>query len=160
MAGLAPRQVRGFWHVCPNFVVELKSDHDRLRAVRTKILEWIENGVELGWLIDPDRRAVEVFRADGTVEILVGVDHIAGEGPVGGFVLDLVPFGCRPPSAATCPMRIGKTSHWACEQLGEIITALALPLLAPECCAPECCAPECWTRNPEQRAVTLSCPAP
>ncbi len=96
---VSAREMGRFWHVCPNFVVELKSDHDRLRAVRAKMREWIENGVELGWLIDPDRRAVEVFRAEAPPEILLGIDTIAGEGPVEGFVLDLKPVW-EPPSVA------------------------------------------------------------
>jgi Uma2 family endonuclease len=53
--------------------------------------EWIANGAQLAWLIDPSRRAVEIFRPDRESEIREDVTQIEGEGPVAGFVLDLSP---------------------------------------------------------------------
>jgi Uma2 family endonuclease len=86
---LPPGMIDRYWHVCPNFVIELRSSTDRIAALRDKMAEWIENGAELGWLIDPANRTVEIFRADGSGEILRNPGSIAGEGPVAGFVLDL-----------------------------------------------------------------------
>jgi Uma2 family endonuclease len=77
------------WLLCPEFVVEVRSESDRLPAVRRKMREWIENGAELGWLVDPHRRAVEVFCPRADMRVFVGVDRIAGEGPVEGFTLEL-----------------------------------------------------------------------
>jgi Uma2 family endonuclease len=51
--------------------------------------EWIENGAELGWLIDPRTQTVTVYRPDQAPEVRTGVMAVAGEGPVEGFVLDL-----------------------------------------------------------------------
>ena len=51
--------------------------------------EWIENGAQLGWLIDADRRTIYVYRPEREPEEQVDVDKIAGEGPVEGFVLEL-----------------------------------------------------------------------
>lgn len=51
--------------------------------------EYLTNGAQLGWLIDPDNRSVTIYRPDGQVEVRTGIDSIAGEGPVAGFVLDL-----------------------------------------------------------------------
>jgi Uma2 family endonuclease len=51
--------------------------------------EWLANGTQLAWLIDPDRRSVATYRPGGQVETLTNIDSIAGEGPVAGFVLDL-----------------------------------------------------------------------
>jgi Uma2 family endonuclease len=51
--------------------------------------EYVANGAQLGWLIDPDERSVTVYRPDGQVETRTGVDSISGEGPVAGFTLDL-----------------------------------------------------------------------
>jgi Uma2 family endonuclease len=51
--------------------------------------EWIDNGAQLAWLIDPERHAVEIFRPGLEPEILTGVDSVAGEGPVAGFTLSL-----------------------------------------------------------------------
>ncbi|MEP6717473.1 MAG: Uma2 family endonuclease [Terriglobia bacterium] len=44
----------------PHFVVELRSPDDRLSRLRPKMREWVENGARLAWLIDPERRAVEI----------------------------------------------------------------------------------------------------
>jgi Uma2 family endonuclease len=81
----------GYWHLCPAFMIELRSHSDRMPVLRAKMQEYIANGAELGWMIDPDTRTVEVYRPDREPESLVGVDSIAGEGPVEGFVLDLRP---------------------------------------------------------------------
>ena len=51
--------------------------------------EWIANGTQLGWLINPDTRTVEVYRSGREPEVLTAVDSVRGEGPVDGFVLDL-----------------------------------------------------------------------
>jgi Uma2 family endonuclease len=51
--------------------------------------EWMENGASLGWLIDPDARTVHIYRPGQDAEELVNVDHVAGEGPVEGFRLEL-----------------------------------------------------------------------
>jgi Uma2 family endonuclease len=79
----------GFWHLCPAFVIELRSQSDRLPVLREKMREYLENGAELGWLIDPETRTVEVYRPNRDPEVMTGVDSVTGEGPVDGFVLDL-----------------------------------------------------------------------
>lgn len=51
--------------------------------------EWIDNGAQLGWLIDPERRTVEIYRQGRDPEVRSGIERIAGEGPVDGFELEL-----------------------------------------------------------------------
>jgi hypothetical protein len=51
--------------------------------------EWIDNGAQLAWLIEPERAAVEIYRLGQAPASRVGIESIAGEGPVEGFVLDL-----------------------------------------------------------------------
>ena len=75
--------------LCPEFVVELLSPSDRVRKTHAKMLEWIENGAELGWMVNPRNRSVTVYRPGREPEVLTGIREIAGEGPVAGFVLDL-----------------------------------------------------------------------
>jgi Uma2 family endonuclease len=86
---LTKQQKRRFVQLCPDFVVELRSLSDRLPALKAKMEEWIENGAQLGWLIDADLRAVCVYRPGRRAEELQGIDHIVGEGPVDGFRLEL-----------------------------------------------------------------------
>jgi Uma2 family endonuclease len=78
-----------FWHFCPDFVIELKSTTDRPRILREKMREYLANGAQLGWLIDPEQRSVTIYRPNSQTEVRTGIDSIAGEGPVAGFVLDL-----------------------------------------------------------------------
>jgi Uma2 family endonuclease len=75
--------------MCPEFVIELRSDTDSLKSIREKMASWIGYGVELGWLVDPSRKAVEVYRPGREPEVLEGGSAVEGEGPVAGFVLEL-----------------------------------------------------------------------
>ena len=51
--------------------------------------EWMDNGAQLGWLIDPEDRNVLIYRPGKNAEMLVAPATLTGEGPVAGFVLDL-----------------------------------------------------------------------
>jgi Uma2 family endonuclease len=84
-----PENLEGYWHLSPDFVIELRSDSDRLATLRAKMGEWMDNGTKLAWLIDPDRRAVEIYRPGHEPEIFENIDKIIGEFPVAGFELDL-----------------------------------------------------------------------
>ncbi len=83
------RGISGYWHLCPDFVIELRSEWDRMRVLREKMNEWLSNGAQLAWLIDPEARTVEIHRPGSEVEIRTDASSIAGEGPVEGFVLEL-----------------------------------------------------------------------
>ncbi len=88
---LDPAAFSRYWPVCPDFVIELRSQTDRIRVLRDKMDEWLANGARLAWLIDSETRTVEVYRPGVEAESLVGVSLVRGEGPVEGFVLDLAP---------------------------------------------------------------------
>ena len=90
IAQLGTNKRNSFWHLCPDFVIEVRSNSDRLKPLQAKMAEYLTQGAQLGWLIDPENRSVEIYRADGAVEKRSGIDTIDGEGPVSGFVLDLV----------------------------------------------------------------------
>ncbi len=89
---LDPASLNGFWHLCPDFAIELRSTSDRLAKLRAKMQEYIDNGTKLGWLIDPQRRVVEIYRPGTNPEIRANIDSIAAEAPLEGFVLDLRPI--------------------------------------------------------------------
>lgn len=84
---LTKDEKRKFLRLSPDFVVELMSPSDGLSRLKAKMDEWIENGVQLGWLLDPDRRAVYIYRPGCPTEQLVDPKELAGEGPVAGFVM-------------------------------------------------------------------------
>ena len=75
--------------IVPEFVIELRSAADRLPDARTKMEQWMSYGVELGWLIDPARKVVEIYRPGKAVEQQEGHSAVYGDGPVAGFVLEL-----------------------------------------------------------------------
>jgi Uma2 family endonuclease len=79
-----------FAHVCPDFIVEVRSESDKLKELKEKMTEWINNGVRLGWLIDPQTQISYIYRADGSIDILRGFDRkLSGEDVLKGFELDL-----------------------------------------------------------------------
>ncbi len=87
--GLDPAVFSRYWPACPDFVIELRSQSDRIRALREKMAEWLANGAQLAWLIDPEARKVEIYRPGLQAEMLDGASLVTGEGPVKGFVLNL-----------------------------------------------------------------------
>ena len=89
LANFTEEDLRRFLHLCPDFVLELTCPSDPLHTQRSKMQEWIDNGAELGWLIDADNRTIYVYRPGREPEEFVNVDHIDGEGPVEGFRLEL-----------------------------------------------------------------------
>jgi Uma2 family endonuclease len=81
-----------FLPLAPDFVVELRSQSDTLGPLQTKMREYIENGVRLGWLIDPKNQRVEIYRPEQEVEVLESPGSLSGEELLPGFRLDLSPL--------------------------------------------------------------------
>jgi Uma2 family endonuclease len=86
---LPPEQREPFPAICPDFVAEIRSDSDRLPDLRKKMKEYLANGARLGWLIDPLRRTVEIYRPGKEAETLKRPKTLSGEDVLPGFVLDL-----------------------------------------------------------------------
>ena len=78
-----------FPRVIPDFVIELRSDTDRLPKLREKMEEYRAAGVRLGWLIDPQNQRVEIYRLERETEILQSPTQLSGEDILPGFTLDL-----------------------------------------------------------------------
>jgi Uma2 family endonuclease len=88
LAALKPDPTK-FLPIAPDFVVELRSETDNLEKLRQKMQEYINNGVRLGWLIDPKNQRVEIYRINKDVEILHAPTSLSGEDVLPGFSLDL-----------------------------------------------------------------------
>jgi Uma2 family endonuclease len=86
---LTPEQRKGFVPLCPDFVVELRSESDSLRDLHAKMQEYMDNGAQLGWLIDPKNKQVKIYRAGQSVEVLDNPSTLSGEAVLPGFVLTL-----------------------------------------------------------------------
>jgi Uma2 family endonuclease len=94
---LTAEQRNKFAPICPDFVVELRSETDRLKKLRDKMEEYIENGAELGLLIDPIQRKVHIYRRDKSPEILDNPQSVDCGPTLPGFVLDLLDVWPREP---------------------------------------------------------------
>jgi Uma2 family endonuclease len=82
-------QRKRFAPICPDFVVELRSENDRLSTLQEKMQEYIDNGAALGWLIDPTEQRVYVYRPNESIEVLEQPVLLRGTPVLPGFVLDL-----------------------------------------------------------------------
>jgi Uma2 family endonuclease len=90
-AALSAGERKSFARFVPDFVIEIKSDTDDLRALKQKMPEtWIANGVRLAWLIDVAAEKTYIYRANGSVEVVEGFDKkLSGEDVLPGFEFDL-----------------------------------------------------------------------
>lgn len=86
---LTPEERKVFPPICPDFVVELRSPSDSLKAAQDKMQEYINNGARLGWLINPKDQQVEIYRLCLEKEVLLAPTSLSGEQLLPGFVLNL-----------------------------------------------------------------------
>lgn len=86
---LTDEQKASFAPICPDFVIELCSSSDRLNDLQEKLLEYLSNGILLGWLIDRKNRRVYIYRPNQDVEILDNPETVEGDPELPGFVLQM-----------------------------------------------------------------------
>ena len=86
---LSEKEQEQFPPLCPDFIVELRSPSDSLRALQSKMQEYMKNGAQLGWLIDPIERKVHIYRPKSAVEVLDDPRTISGDPLLRGFVLEV-----------------------------------------------------------------------
>ena len=78
-----------YCEIVPDFVIEIRSKTDSLTKLQAKMEEYIENGVQLGWLIDRVNRRAFVYRADGSITQYRENARLEGEDIIPGFTLAL-----------------------------------------------------------------------
>jgi Uma2 family endonuclease len=86
---LTPEQRRKFPPIAPDFVIELRSATDDLEMLQAKMQEYLDNGVRLGWLVNPQAQQVEIYRSQQPVEVQNLPVTLSGEAVLSGFVLQL-----------------------------------------------------------------------
>ena len=79
----------GFWRLCPDFVVEIRSPSDRLPDQLDKLEFWLEQGARLGWLIDPFDDIVHIYRPGREPEQLARPETLSGEDVLPGLTVNL-----------------------------------------------------------------------
>lgn len=86
---LSAEQKRKFLPLVPDFLVELRSPSDRPERLAAKMDEYRQQGVRLGWLIDPEERRISVYRPDQPVAVLEDPAELTGDPELPGLVLRL-----------------------------------------------------------------------
>ncbi len=79
----------GYPALAPDLVVEILSSGDRPGDVLGKVADWLSAGTRLVWVIDPERRLVRIYRADGADEIVTREQALNGADVVPGFACQL-----------------------------------------------------------------------
>ncbi|WP_413174610.1 Uma2 family endonuclease [Anabaena azotica] len=86
---LTPEERRKFPPIAPDFVIELRSATDNLENLHSKIQEYMDAGVKLAWLINPQQQQVEIYRLGKNVELRNLPTELLGEEILPGFILSL-----------------------------------------------------------------------
>jgi Uma2 family endonuclease len=84
---LTDAQQSSFAPVCPDFVIELRSPSDKLPPAGAKMEQWIANGAQVAWLIDPEEKSLTIYRPSQQPDILTHPTSVQGTGPIAGFEL-------------------------------------------------------------------------
>jgi Uma2 family endonuclease len=84
-----PAPEPGFAEFVPDLVVEVVSPSDRASEVATKVAMWIDAGVRLVWVVDPQARLAAVHHPDGLVTVLREDGVLDGEDVLPGFRMPL-----------------------------------------------------------------------
>lgn len=86
---LTLQQQEKFPPICPDFVIELRSKTDSLKPLQEKMQEYLESGLKLGWLINPQQQQAEIYRPNQAAEILSLPATLSGENVLPEFILNL-----------------------------------------------------------------------
>lgn len=89
---LTLEQRRKFPPIAPDFVIELRSSTDSLKTLQTKMQEYLESGVRLGWLFNPKDQQVEIYQLGKAKETYSLPTTLSGEDVLPGFTLRVSSF--------------------------------------------------------------------
>lgn len=86
---------QGFLEVAPELVVEIMSPSDRWQDIRQKIEEYFAIGVQWVWIVEPENRAVLIYRSITEIQKLGENDTLVGDGTFRGFTLSVATLFTR-----------------------------------------------------------------
>ena len=89
---LTQEQRKKFLPLCPDFAIEILLETDDLKDTQEKMQEYLDQGLRLGWLINPQAKQVEIYRHNQAVEVLRSPLSLFGEDVLPGFELNLPPI--------------------------------------------------------------------
>ncbi len=83
----------------PLLAVEIRSDSNTRTELREKARRYLAQGTQMVWLVYPETRALELYRADGSTQTLSGADVIEGGATLPGFRVNVSEIFPQPPRA-------------------------------------------------------------
>lgn len=86
---LAEASPNNYLDVAPELVVEVLSASNTAQEMRDKVAEYFSIGVERVWVVDSERRTVQIYRSPDAPRTLGEGDVLEGEGALEGFSLPL-----------------------------------------------------------------------
>jgi Uma2 family endonuclease len=89
---LSAEQRQKFPPIAPDFLMEVRSRTDSLETLQQKMQEYMDSGVRLAWMFNPQDQEVEIYRLEQAKEIRPLPTELSGESVIPGFVLDVQPF--------------------------------------------------------------------
>ncbi len=89
---LTPEQRQKFPPIAPDFVIELRSQTDKLETLQAKMQEYMNSGVKLGWMFHPQEQQVEIYRQGQLKEVRQLPTQLSGESVLPGFLLTVDRF--------------------------------------------------------------------
>ncbi len=93
---LTVKEQEGFPPLCPDFIIEVRSKSDSRRMVEAKMQSWLDNGVQLAWLVDPIAKNISIYRPGQPTETLDRPEAVIADAPVAGFELICAPLWPTP----------------------------------------------------------------
>ncbi len=112
---LAKEDRKKFARICPDFIVELRSESDNLTDVKEKVEEWMANGCRLAWLIDPKEEKVYVYRKGAGMNTINSFQgKLDGEDVLPGFEFELTELKYNyTDTNPVCPILLGSCRETA-----------------------------------------------
>lgn len=86
---LTPEEQEGYAPLCPDVVAELRSKSDRLTELREKMQTYVRNGAQLGVIINPQQKTVEIYRPGRAAEVLSNPKKVNLDEAMSGFELNV-----------------------------------------------------------------------
>jgi Uma2 family endonuclease len=81
------RHKEGFFDGPPDLAVEVVSPQDTDEEVEAKVLDYLQNGVRMVWIIRPRTRTITTYRSMKDIRLLTEADVLSGENVLPGFTI-------------------------------------------------------------------------
>ena len=77
----------GFFDGAPDLAVEVVSPEDTVEEVDAKVLEYLQSGTKLVWIVHPKTQTITAYRSLDKVRVLTANDTLDGDDVLPGFAV-------------------------------------------------------------------------